>query len=200
LLRAGVSSSSISAQLGWFTRREREREEERQKERRRRARRERAKAKRAEEERLKKAKKKPKKKPKKKLSPAKQAAITRAEQRLEQLPTKPRTLDERELLQTRYQELVETLRRAGYSEPEIRSYIHRLSRRRRRRDRTLAELQADALGQTTPLQGSIRTNWYVLRSHITFDTPEFRRYIDEAAELGVGYEEAVDRWFSPNAE
>ena len=211
LRRAGYSEASVRSQLGWITREreERERQKKLEADRRRRRERERARKKQREEAQKKEAAavaaaaaraKVEKRKKGKKPSPAQLAAVTRAAGRLEELPTYTRTLAHKELEKIRRRQLVETMRRAGYSESEIRTRLRQIARRRRAREQTLAEVQAEVLGVRKPLQGRYRENWYVLRNHITYNTPEFRRYIERAEQLGASYEEAVDRWFSPGAQ
>ena len=139
--------------------------------------------------------------PKKRATPARRAAVTRALQRFLELPSKPRRLKQVELQATRRRELVATLDRAGFSEASIRARIGWITRRRNARGRTLADAQARALGRAAPLHGGVsRENWNVLRAHLTQVTSEFQSYIEDAEDMGVGYDEAVDRWFSPNAE
>ena len=138
---------------------------------------------------------------KKRVTPARRAAVTRALDRYFELPSQPRTQQQKDLRKKRRRELVATLERAGFSDASIRARIGWITRRRNQRGRTLADAQARALGRTTPLHGGeSRENWTTLRGHLTAFSPEFQSFIEDAEDMGVGYDEAVDRWFSPTAE
>lgn len=143
-----------------------------------------------------------------KESAKRERVVSRAERRLEALPSERKTHQRKggpspaflAEEKKRKEELVLALRAAGYTEAEIRSRLAVITKRRRKRARSLAQIQAEALGADEPVHGRERENWYVLYRHLMRRSKAFRRYLDEATDQGVDYEEAVDRWFSPEAE
>lgn len=125
------------------------------------------------------------------------AAISRATARLEAI-SQPKTANQHELFNQRRAELVESLRRAGRSDASIRAILGWIKRRHKQKLRTLAQIHTQILGREA--HGSSREDWYVLRAHVTRDSRQFRRFVDEALERGFSYDEAVDAWFSPEGD
>ena len=140
----------------------------------------------------------PKKRRAKALSPAQRGAITRAVRRLEELQT-PRepTIAQREVYEQRLDELVRTLKRAGYSSTSIRNRLAAINARRVEQRRVLTVEQRENLGAA--LHGKREGDLVVLRGHLERNSASYQRHLEMAEQLGFSQQEAVDLWFSPEA-
>ena len=201
---------SRAAQKGWETRRAQERAEEATRRKRARAakrgweaRRAREEAERREREREQRRRAAAKKKAAAaRVGPtaAQQAAITRATNAFMALPrVRPYTrLIVVELYERRRTELVDALTRAGYNERQIRARLGWLTRRRKELDRWIYdEVRLPLLGRRAGFTGRDPDQRRELATLMEERDQRFLDFIDALDEVGVGYDEAVNYWFSP---
>ena len=130
------------------------------------------------------------------------AAITRAKERLleTRFPRKPPAREARKAMdillhEERKQALVQTLQNAGFSLPSIRAQIGALTKRKQKQLSALSQRHADVLGGT--LHGSRPQDHVVLRVNLEQESQAFRDFVEAAAEMDMGIDEAIDYWFSP---
>jgi hypothetical protein len=99
-------------------------------------------------------------------------------------------------------------RRAREAAAEVKKFDKRERARERRLEKKLVEnlrkCRDSALGGLwsfggvkSPLHGSVREDWYVLRAKRTANDADWRAYWACAQALGMTYQEAVNEWFSP---
>ena len=134
------------------------------------------------------------------LSPAAEAAITRAERLFLALPV-PRPfsrLAQVETYERRRQQYIETMRRAGLTEAQIRARLAVVTRRRNELRRYIREeIRVPALGTLRELHGSNLRERAELQTRMIERDDSFLTFMEAMDDLGIGYDEAINSWFSP---
>lgn len=147
-------------------------------------------------------KKTPKKRPRKREkrpTPAQQTSITRARRQLIRLGP-PRRKRQQKVFDKALASYRRALEKAGYSPGSIRARLGWITRSRADAFAKLAAIQAVILGDTFDAK-NVRDDWNELRAHVQKNSKKFQAFLEYAQEaLGLSYSEAIDYWFSPEAE
>ena len=98
----------------------------------------------------------------------------------------------------RRQQFIDAMRRAGMTEAQIRARLAVVTRRRNQlRQYIREEIRTPALGTLRELHGSVPTQRAELQTRMIERDESFLSFMEAMDDLGIGYDEAINTWFSP---
>ena len=98
----------------------------------------------------------------------------------------------------RRQQLIDAMRRAGMTQAQIRARLGVVTRRRNQlREYIREEIRTPALGTLRGLHGSVPTERSELQMRMIERDESFLAFMEAMDDLGIGYDEAINTWFSP---